>query len=382
MPGETTGTNVVALLSAIDNTLAKVHTQSLDLSFNELLDMYRNKELDISPDYQRLFQWPEGARSRFIESLLLEMPVPPIYVVEEDEGRYLLIDGLQRISSYLHLRGVLSAEHLDPPVKEGEKLVLRDCDIVPDLNGRTYDDLGTALQIRLKRAFVRVEVVRKGSDPRFKYFMFKRLNTGGEALTPQQVRNCTIRLLDAHFNDFIIELSKIEAFVHCTDSLTRGSKLGAFDQELVLRFFAFKNYRENFKHDVDDFLTEYMESVSDKTKGLQFDYVAEREVFQKTFTILDRTLADLSFTYANKARTRLTGGFSVYHFEAISVGLQPLLNKLNPDDQEQMARVKEGLQNVKLDPDFIRITTGGGKNSPGPLRERIDFLKDRIAAVL
>jgi hypothetical protein len=150
----------------------------------------------------------------------------------------------------------------------------------------------------------------------------------------------------------------------------------------VLRFFAFKNYRENFKHDVDDFLTEYMEGVSDQTKGLRFDYVAERDVFQKTFTVLDRTLAELSFTYANKARTRLTGGFSVYHFEAISVGLQPLLNRLNPDDQEQMARVKEGLQNVKLDPDFIRITTGGGKNSPGPLRERIDFLKDRIAAVL
>jgi 3'-phosphoadenosine 5'-phosphosulfate sulfotransferase len=74
-------TQVVELLSAIDSKLAKVHTQSLDLSFNELLDMYKSspiKELDINPDYQRLFRWSEGARSRFIESLLLEMPVPPI----------------------------------------------------------------------------------------------------------------------------------------------------------------------------------------------------------------------------------------------------------------------------------------------------------------
>ena len=145
--------------------------------------MYRNRELDISPDYQRLFQWSEGARSRFIESLLLEMPVPPIYVVEEQEGSYLLIDGLQRISSYLHLRGELEATHLDPPVHRGERLVLIDCDIVEELNGKTFDDLGTALQIRLKRAFVRVEVVRKGSDPRFKYHMFKRLNTGGQLLS-------------------------------------------------------------------------------------------------------------------------------------------------------------------------------------------------------
>ena len=381
MPGEAE-TSVVALLNAIDSTLTKVHTQSLDLSFNELLDMYKSKELDISPDYQRLFQWPEGARSRFIESLLLEMPVPPIYVVEQDEGRYLLIDGLQRISSYLHLRGELSAEHLDPPVKQGEKLVLKDCDIVPDLNGRTYDDLGTALQIRLKRAFVRVEVVRKGSDPRFKYFMFKRLNTGGEALTPQQVRNCTIRLLDPRFNDFVIELSKTDAFVHCTDSLTQGAKLGAFDQELVLRFFAFKNYRDKFKHDVDDFLTEYMEGVSDRTVGLRFDYATEREVFLKTFTVLDRTLAELSFTYANKKRTELTGGFSVYHYEAVTVGLQSLLNRINPDDEAQMIRLRDGLRTIKLAPDFIKITTGGGKNSPGPLRERIDFVKDGLAAAL
>ena len=160
--------DVVTLINAIDSRLKTVHTQSLDLSFNELLDMYRAEELDISPEYQRLFQWSEGARSRFVESLLLEMPVPPIYVVEEQDGKYSLIDGLQRISSYLHLRGWLTAEHLDPAVQEGDLLTLSDCDIVTELNGRTYNELGTALQIRLKRAFVRVEVVRKGSDSRLK----------------------------------------------------------------------------------------------------------------------------------------------------------------------------------------------------------------------
>src|SRR5258708_28389094 len=208
---------VVELINEIDARMKKVHTNSLDLSFNELMDMRSAGELNISPDYQRLFQWSEGARSRFIESLLLEMPVPPIYVVEEDDGRYLLIDGLQRISSYLHMRGALEAAHLDPPIRVGEKLKLADCDIVRSLNGLTWDDLGTALQIRLKRSFVRVEVVRKGSDPRFKYHMFKRLNTGGALLTEQQMRNCTIRLLDPTFNDFIIELSKTDDFRVCTE---------------------------------------------------------------------------------------------------------------------------------------------------------------------
>jgi hypothetical protein len=233
-------TGVGTLLAAVDRERKNVHTQALDLSFNELLDMYKNQELNITPDYQRLFQWSEGARSRFIESLILEMPVPPIYMVEEEEGRYVLIDGLQRISSYLHLRGELEATHLDPPVNVGDKLVLTDCDIVKELNGKTFDDLGTALQIRLKRAFVRVELVRKGSNPRFKYYMFKRLNTGGELLSEQKIRNCTIRLLDPRFNDFIIKLANESVFSRCIETLTQERRLSAFDQELVLRFFCFE----------------------------------------------------------------------------------------------------------------------------------------------
>jgi hypothetical protein len=108
------------LIESIAATLKQASTQALDLSFNELLDMHEAKELNIAPDYQRLFRWTEGQRSRFIESLLLEMPVPPIFVIEEGEGTYQLIDGLQRISSYLHLRGKLAAPHLDPPVAIGD----------------------------------------------------------------------------------------------------------------------------------------------------------------------------------------------------------------------------------------------------------------------
>ena len=302
MKSNTDGQEVVDLISAIEDRVKQVHPQSLDISFNELLDMYKNSELNIRPEYQRLFQWSEGARSRFIESLLLRMPVPPIYVLEEDDGKYILIDGLQRISSYLHLRGELEAKHIDPPVHKGNNLILTDCDIVEELNGKTFEDISTTLQIRLKRAFVRVEVIRKDSDPRLKYHMFKRLNTGGQILSHQQMRNCTIRLLDEKFNNFIIELSQEETFCRCIESVTQERTLSAFDQELVLRFFAMKNNLKNFKHDVASFLTKYMEMVSDPDDPLLFNYKIEKEVFLKTFTILDRTLGDLSFTYSNQAR--------------------------------------------------------------------------------
>jgi hypothetical protein len=269
------------LISDIATVVKSASTQSLDISFNELLDMHETGELNITPDYQRLFRWTEGQRSRFIESLVLEMPVPPIFVIEEgEEGTYQLIDGLQRISSYLHLRGKLSAEHLDPPIAAGDMLTLSDCDIITKLNGLTFDDLPSALQVRLKRAFIRVEVVRKGADPRFKYHMFKRLNTGGDNLSEQQIRNCTIRMLDSRFPDFIIDMSKNGDFAICTSGLTQDRSLSAFDQELVLRFFALKNRREKFKHEVADFLTEYMEDVVDAEKLEKFNYGFEESIFK------------------------------------------------------------------------------------------------------
>ena len=274
------------------------------------------------------------------QSLLLEMPIPPIYVIEEDDGRYLLIDGLQRISSYLHLRGTLEAPHLDPPVKMGEKLIFSDCDIVTALNGKTYDDLGTSLQIRLKRSFVRVEVVRKGSDFRFMYHMFKRLNTGGVLLSEQQVRNCTIRLLNAKFTEYINRLSEDDSFKECTATLTSERRLSAFDQELVLRFFALKNWRDHFRHDIADFLTEYMEAVSDPDHPLTFQYEKETEVFKKTFNILQNSLGILAFSFANRGRDTLTRGFSTNHFEAITMGysaaplrVQPCRYSANGDPQ-------------------------------------------------
>ena len=368
------------LIESIATTLRQASTQALDLSFNELLDMHESQELNITPDYQRLFRWTEGQRSRFIESLLLEMPVPPIFVIEEGDGSYQLIDGLQRISSYLHLRGKLTAPHLNIPVAYGDYLVLSDCDIVPALNGMTYNDFPTALQIRLKRAFIRVEVVRKETDPRFKYHMFKRLNTGGDLLSEQQLRNCTIRLLDSAFPDFLIEMSAVEDFKKCTSGMTSARRLSAFDQELVLRFFALKNRREKFKHEVSDFLTEYMEDVSDPEQPEDFDYRAEEARFRKTFEALHKTLGDMAFAFANsKTRDRLTVGFGVYHYEAITIGLQAVLDNLDLSNPTEIQQLEKTLMAIKLDPAFIDMTTGGGKNSPGPLNDRINFAEKRLS---
>lgn len=366
------------LILSLEKSIEKVHTQSLDLSFNELLDMYTDGELDINPDYQRLFRWTQGAQSRFIESLLLEMPVPPIYVVESDEGRYQLIDGLQRFSSYLHLRGKLEAEHLDPKINVGDFLKLQECDIVEDLNGLVYDELPTSLKIRLKRAFVRVEVVRKGSDSKFRYHMFKRLNTGGEELTAQQLRNCTIRMLDPTFIDFVIKKSKSQDFQECISNISKQQGLGSFDQELVLRYFSLKNYKHKFVHDVADFLTEYMEAVSDpENTEITFDYVEEERVFDKIFLVLKKSLGDKSF--GRVGRNGIQSNFSVYHYEGICTGLLSKIDCIDPEDDVHMESLKTKIEELKSDQEFINVTTGGGKNSPGPLNRRVQLVIDKFA---
>jgi len=267
------------IINAVDERRKLAETRALDVSLNELADMYNSTELTIRPEYQRLFRWSKAKQSQFIESLLLEMPIPPIFAMEIEEGKWELIDGLQRLSTYLHFRGELNAPELNPPIRKGDKLELEECDIVQELNGLTYDDLPTALQIRLKRDFLRVALVRKETNPHFRYYMFKRLTTGGEILSDQEVRNCTIRLLGEKFNNFIVMLRGNEAFLDCIDPLSEESHRKMGDVELVLRFFAFKNNFDEFRHDVSDFMTDFMERVSDPTHELGCLKVASRAQF-------------------------------------------------------------------------------------------------------
>jgi len=118
-----------------------------------------------------------------------------------------------------------------------------------------------------------------------------------------------------------------------------------------------------------------MEHVSDPAKPLSFDYSAETKTFRKTFEVLASSLGEKAFAMPNKARTAISAGFSMYHFESITMGLQSILPKLFPEDALQMTKLKDVLTEIKLAPEFIALTTGGGKNSPGPLAARIGFVE-------
>ena len=197
------------------------------------------------------------------------------------------------------------------------------------------------------------------------------------------MRNCTIRLLNPTFNDFIISLSGDAIFQKIvSDNLSREKRLGAYDQELILRFFSLKNARSEFVHDVRDFLTQYMEEVSDPETPREFVYADQERDFLKTFRILDLVLGEKAFSSANAAKTDLKRGFLVYHFEAFSVGLQQKLDDIDESDDVQIGRLRKALMQLKFDDNFIQETTGGGKNSPGPLARRISMVEKVVEEVL
>lgn len=384
----------IELVKIAEDRILQLQTKSIDLSLNELADMHKNGELNISPEYQRLFRWDEEKQSRFIESLILEMPIPAIYVVETDDGIYDLVDGLQRISSYLHFRGEIynyeeirkrieiaryddqddetdegDEEKSDETIEENTRrdfLVLQGCDIIPELNGLTTDTLPRLFDIRLKRMPIRVEVIRKTSDPTLRYHLFKRLNTGGEELTAQEIRNCTIRILGDEFINFIQECANDSNFQQLI-RFKKTKKLKQYDSELVLRYFANKNDIENYEHIIDDFLTEYLEKVTEKKEA--FDYRHEKEVFCRTFAFL----YDIYREQETGAFSITKARFNANLYDALCVGVA----KAEPWNITGIDAYRR-LEALKQNPDFRNIVVGGGQNTKNKLIRRISMVQDTL----
>ncbi|WP_405753295.1 DUF262 domain-containing protein [Streptomyces sp. NBC_00012] len=345
--------------------------------------MYESGELIINPEYQRLFRWTPGSQSRLIETLILELPVPPIFLMETEENVYELIDGLQRISSYLNFRGLLRDE------KDSSPLTLEDCDIVQELNGHTYKTLPVPLVRRLKRNFIRAEVLRKENNPRLRYYMFKRLNSGGSPLEPQEVRNCTIRLLDPGFNNVLLDLAERESFKYCISTVPEAQVEKRYNEELVLRFFAFRNSGSSYKHEVGDFLTEFMEAAS-APEGVSdeiFNKERDEAAFLKTFEVLKNASETVPDEVGNRVfgsvsvAGKIRGQFAVYHFEGFALGLQSILDSMNPADGRQMARLGQRILEIKKDP-RLRDHTGGGKNTASAYKARLEFFTSELSKIL
>lgn len=292
-----------------------------DMSVGEIMNLYKDEEILINPSFQRLFRWTDSQKTRFIESLLLGIPIPPIFVVQGEKGVWELIDGLQRLSTVLEFAGLLRNENgaMVPASTLGGTAFL------PSLAGKRWepsadgadDGIGKEQQLQIKRARLRVEILKKESDPKAKYELFQRLNSGGANLTPQEVRNCVAVMLNPDFFNWLV-LRANDANFKLTTAQTEIALEQQAGVELALRFFVFRSVPYTSGLDVHEYLDQGLEAMA---SNKNFPRQAEEEVFSKTFQWLGEALGDRAFKKWNAQQNQFMGKFLMSGFEVIAVGV-------------------------------------------------------------
>lgn len=335
----------MSLDNQIQEHAASVQTVSYSMSVSELIAMYRDGELYLHPEFQRFFRWSVEQKSRLIESLLLGIPVPPVFVSERTDSKWDVIDGLQRLSTILELLGELKKEDGSsyPPLQ------LTRTHYLPDLEGCRWSSeipealvLSEAAQIRIKRARIDINIVKSTSTEQVKYEVFQRLNNGGAAATEQEIRSCLLVMTNRGYFTWVKNLAEHEGFRNCL-SLTDRALEEAFDMELVVRFLVFlgKTVEELQKIDELGAFLNYETMAQAKDSGFRMDLYGD--CFDRVFNFLGETLREDSFRRYDPVRQRYMGPMLVSLFETVAIGLGYLLyNGGNlPDSGEFLAHHKE-----------------------------------------
>lgn len=300
------------------------------------------------PDYQRDMVWTPKQQSRFIESILIKLPVPFIFAADvgqgDREGNLEIIDGSQRIRT---LDNFLS-----------NKLELVGLKKLTQAIGMRFSDLSKPRQMRFKRTTVRVIELSEKADEDARREMFDRLNSGGTRLTTMEVRRGVV---DGPFMTFITECAANEKFKALVPLNERNAKRKEHE-EFVLRYFAYLNNYQGFQKSVDDFLTDYLRSKN----GNFID--ADKQAMRDEFV---RMLDFVSQYFSNGFKR--TGYTTVprIRFEAIAVGLSLALREkpdLVPGDIDQWLDSKE----------FIKHTRSDASNSRPKLVNRIHYVRDNL----
>lgn len=310
----------------IEKESSQIYRESYQMSIGELANLYRDDEIDIHPEFQRLFRWNSYQKTRLIESILLNIPIPSIFVNQNEKGVWDVIDGVQRLSTIFQFMGILKDEN----DKKIEPLILNATDYLPSLEGYGWStgekNFTKTQQLDFKRARMDVIIVKKGSDPKAKYELFQRLNTGGANLEPQEVRNCLIIMVNKSIFELICECESDENFSECVPVSDR-KELEQYKKELVLRLLIGVNF------DVSEFKYKDLSEMLDKEilkicENEDFNKEKFKENFFKTFEILNKTLGEDVFKKYSKEKNKFSGAILNASFQAIAVGVYKNLENI------------------------------------------------------
>lgn len=314
-----------------------------DYAIDFLVQQYRENEFYIPDEYQRQYIWEDANKNRFIESILLGLPIPFMFFSDTDDGRCEIIDGAQRTQT---LEEFMSNE-----------LVLSNLKKLTKLNGFTYTDLPEYFKRKFNKTTMRIIVLSDETTIEIRQEIFNRINTTGVRANPSEIRRGSYA---GPFMDFLKECTKNPIFIKvCPVSET--SKKRYDDLELVLRFFAFLNNYKNFNHRVDEFLDKYVEDIQNN-----FD----KDLFKIEF---DNMLAFVERYFENGFRkTKTSKSTPRVRFEAIAVGVGLALRE-KPD------LVPQSMSWLDSD-EFKTHTTTHASNSPVRVSGRVEYVRDMLLA--
>ncbi len=246
-----------------------VVSQPYDWTISTLRDKYERRQINLQPHYQREYVWEQKPElpSRLIESLLLQIPIPPLYFVRLDTGKIEVVDGQQRLTTLLRF--------------VTNKFPLQKLQKLSSLNGKLFQELSEQDQEKIMDATIRSIVIDAGTNQDLRYEIFERLNRGAMALNEQEIRNCVYRGL---FCDLLAELELDLNWRKIKGDTYPESRF--IEREMILRFFSFTNRIDHYAGNLKRFLNDYMGKYAPTEKS----QVAElgkmfRQTMQNVYTV-------------------------------------------------------------------------------------------------
>ena len=338
---EITAKDVEKAERQIEKLRNEIDYTTRDYSIEYIVEKFRNGEFFIPDEYQRQYIWGDNEKNRFIESLFLGLPIPFMFFSDSDDGRCEIIDGAQRTQT---IEAFVNGD-----------VVLNDLEKLNTLNGFKYEDIPLYYRKKFDKTNIRVIVLSDDTTLEIRQEIFNRINTGGRVAKPIEVRRGTYR---GKFMDFLTECSKDERFRRlCPVGSAMEKRYERL--ELVLRFFAYLNRYDEFKHSVDEFLDKYVKDNSDN-----FDKKTMKREFVRMLRFVEKYFV---YGFAKKAGAKSTPRV---RFEAIAVGVALALR----ENQKLVPKSMEWLQSNE----FKKQTTTHASNSPKRLKDRIFYVKNAL----
>lgn len=309
------------LEAEIDKKRLEISADSVSMSITELSNLYREGILVIRPEFQRLFRWSSEQKSRLVESILLGIPLPSLFVSQSQDGKWELVDGLQRVSTILQLQGLLPGLKGTSP----QPFVLQATKFLPHLENHSWTGHGNTtalteaqkLDIRLSRLDIRV--IKRSSDPKAKYDLFQRLNSFGSALTAQEIRSAMMAGLNHSALEWTTKLTKDPAFTSCV-TLNDRQREEQYDIELVLRFLMLHQLSDVTRSKLADFPAKLDDWAADLAADFDALAPALEAVFTRTFEYLAAAGNENLFRRWDDSLMQFRGGFLNTAYEVIAMG--------------------------------------------------------------